>query len=174
MAWRERIIITIGDIAEAETEAVVNAANNELWMGSGVAGALKRAGGVGIEQEAVRQGPIDVGGSVLTGAGNLRALHVIHAAAMSPGRPATAESVAEATKSALMLALDYDIDSISFPALGTGVGGLSLTACAEAMLAATRAHCHTFDMPGEIRFVLFGENALAAFEQVFASMEAQD
>ncbi len=173
MDWRERIVITTGDIAEAETEAVVNAANNELWMGSGVAGALKRAGGLSIEQEAVRQGPISVGGSVLTGAGNLRALHVIHAAAMSPGRPATPESVTAATSSALQLASEHDIDSISFPALGTGVGGLSLSACAAAMLAATREHCQTFATPGEIRFVLFGSNAFEAFEREFRRMEAE-
>jgi O-acetyl-ADP-ribose deacetylase (regulator of RNase III) len=166
MNWRDRI-----DIAEVETEAVVNAANSELWMGSGVAGALKRAGGVSIEQEAVRQGPIGVGESVLTGAGNLKALHVIHAAAMAPGRPATAEGVAAATTSALLLALDYDIDSISLPALGTGVGGLSLAACARAMLAATRDYCREYDQPAEIQFVLFGDNAREAFDLEIQGME---
>jgi O-acetyl-ADP-ribose deacetylase (regulator of RNase III) len=171
MAWRERIAIALGDISEAETEAVVNAANSELWMGSGVAGALKRAGGASIEQEAVRQGPVNVGESVITGAGNLWALHVIHAAAMSPGRPATPEGVAAATKSALLLALDHDIDSISFPALGTGVGGLSLAACAEAMLGTVKDFCREFDQPGEIRFVLFGDNARDAFEMTLLGME---
>ena len=165
MSWKQRVSIELGDIAELDTEAVVNAANNELWMGSGVAGALKRMGGVIIEQEAVKQGPIAVGDSVLTTAGALPSLNVIHAAAMAPGRAATAESVAAATKSALRLAAEKDIDSIAFPALGTGVGGLSLHSCAEAMLGAIRIHCAGADQPGEIRLVLFGQNAQEIFQQ---------
>lgn len=170
MSWKHRVAIELGDIALCETEAVVNAANNELWMGSGVAGALKRAGGVSIEQEAISQGPIAVGESVLTGAGSLPSLHVIHAAAMAPGRPATPESAAAATRSALRLAAETNIDSIAFPALGTGVGGLSLSHCAEAMLGAVRNHCLGQEQPGEIRLVLFGQNALAIFQQVFEAM----
>ncbi len=170
MSWKHRVTIELGDIAQLDTEAVVNAANNELWMGSGVAGALKRLGGVIIEQEAVRQGPIAVGESVLTTAGALPSLNVIHAAAMAPGRAATAESVAAATKSALRLAADKDIDSIAFPALGTGVGGLSLHACAESMLGALRIHCAGHEQPGEIRLVLFGQNAQEIFQQVLDVM----
>lgn len=171
MDWRERIYLATGDIARAETEAVVNAANNELWMGSGVAGALKQAGGVSIEQEAVRQGPISVGDSVLTGAGKLKSLYVIHAAAMAPGRPATRESVAAATSSALKLAAQNSIESISIPALGTGVGGLSLAACATAMLTATQRHCELEELPAEIHFVLFGENARSIFELTLQGLE---
>jgi O-acetyl-ADP-ribose deacetylase len=165
------MILELGDIAEAETEAIVNAANNELWMGSGVAGALKRAGGNVIEQDAVKLGPIAVGQSVITGAGTLKALHVIHAAAMAPGRPASAESAGAATRSALRLAADQDIDSISFPALGAGVGGLSFKDCAQAMLLAVRQHCANHAQPGEIRFVLFGDNALKVFKQAIDSLE---
>lgn len=169
MSWKRRVKIELGDIALADTEAVVNAANNELWMGSGVAGALKRAGGVLIEQEAVKQGPIAVGASVLTTAGALPSLYVIHAAAMAPDRPATADSVAAATRSALRLASDQDIDSIALPALGTGVGGLSLRDCAEVMLEQVRRHCDGHDQPGDIRIVLFGQNALEIFNAVFAA-----
>jgi O-acetyl-ADP-ribose deacetylase len=171
MSWKQRIRIELGDIAIAETEAVVNAANNELWMGSGVAGALKRAGGSVIEQEAVRQGPIDVGEAVLTGAGQLRALHVIHAAAMAPGRAASAESVAAATASALRLAAEQGFDSIVLPALGSGVGGLSHADCATAMFSAVRAHCERHDRPFEITFMLWGQNALTTFESAFAALE---
>jgi O-acetyl-ADP-ribose deacetylase (regulator of RNase III) len=166
-SWKERVAIVQGDIAQADTEAIVNAANNELWMGSGVAGAIKRAGGAIIEREAVAQGPISVGGSVMTSAGDLRALHVIHAAAMSPGRPANAESVRAATASALKLAGEQKLESISLPALGTGVGGLSISECARCMFEATRDHCFTHEFPGEIRFVLFGDNALEIFQQRF-------
>ena len=165
MSWRERVSVELGDIAQVKAEAVVNAANNELWMGSGVAGALKRAGGATIEQEAVRQGPIAVGESVITSAGNLPALHVIHAAAMAPGRPANGESVYAATKSALKLSWEHDIDSIAFPALGTGVGSLSFSACAVQMYSAIREHCTLHDIPGDIRLVLFGQNAQLEFQR---------
>ena len=169
--WRDRITIELGDIAQCDTEAVVNAANSELWMGSGVAGAIKRAGGLRIEQEAVRQGPVNVGNSVLTTGGNLPALYVIHAATMAPGRPASAESVRAATASALSLAAENNIESIGLPALGTGVGGLSLTSCAREMLEAARNHCLGSDRPQEIHFVLFGQNARDAFNTALEATE---
>ncbi len=165
MSWKQRVALAMGDIAASETEAVVNAANNELWMGSGVAGALKRAGGASIEREALAQGPIAVGESVITRAGDLPALYVIHAAAMAPDRAATVETVQAATASALKLAAENRIESIAFPALGTGVGGLRLEECAAAMLGAVREHCAQHDLPSEINFVLFNPRALAAFEE---------
>lgn len=165
--WKDRTVIVQGDIAQAATEVIVNAANNELWMGSGVAGAIKRAGGASIEREAIAQGPVAVGESVLTGAGDLPALHVIHAAAMSPGRPATVETVRAATASALALASEQQIESIALPALGTGVGGLSLADCADSMFAAVRDHCFVHALPSEIQLVLFGYNALAIFQERF-------
>jgi O-acetyl-ADP-ribose deacetylase len=171
MSWKQRVKIMLGDIALMDTEAVVNAANNELWMGSGVAGALKRAGGVQIEQEAVQQGPIAVGESVLTNAGTLPSLYVIHAAGMAPDRPATPESVAAATGSALRLACEKNIDSIAFPAIGAGVGGLSLRECAAVMLEQAHRHCLNRTQPAEIRFVLFGSNALEIFNQVYDAMQ---
>lgn len=167
MNWKERVLILQSDISTIETEAVVNAANNELWMGSGVAGAIKRAGGAAIEREAVAQGPVAVGDSVITTAGDLPSLHVIHAAAMAPGRPATAESVYAATASALKLAHEKNIESLAMPALGTGVGGFSLAECAKQMLAATREHCLEHALPSEIVIALFGDNALDIFTESF-------
>ena len=77
-----RVEVVEGDIAALEVDAIANAANDRLWMGAGVAGALKRAGGEEIEREAVAKGPIPVGDAVATGAGRLPARHVIHAAVM--------------------------------------------------------------------------------------------
>ncbi len=170
MSWRQRVTLQQGDIAQADTEAIVNAANTELWMGSGVAGALKKAGGAGIEQEAVMQGPIGVGQAVITGAGNLKALHVIHAAAMSPERDAAAENVKAATLSALRIAAENNIDSIALPALGTGVGALGFHDCAHAMFSAIELHCDEQYQPSEIRIVLRGDNALKVFEEELASV----
>src|SRR5262245_66105151 len=107
-----------GDITDAEVDAIVNAANSELWMGTGVAGAMKRKGGVVIEEEALRQGPIEVGEAVLTVAGNLPAMHVIHAATMGKDLKTDPEKIHAATKSSLALAEKHKLESIAFPALG--------------------------------------------------------
>jgi O-acetyl-ADP-ribose deacetylase len=90
-----------GDITECSVDAVVNAANNYLWMGAGVAGAIKRKGGQVIEDEAVRQGPIPVGEAIVTSAGALKARYVIHAAAMGQDLVTNAEMIRQATINSL-------------------------------------------------------------------------
>ncbi|HEX3213586.1 MAG TPA: macro domain-containing protein, partial [Actinomycetota bacterium] len=125
-----------GDITAAGTEGIVNAANNEGWLGSGVAGAIRRAAGAEVEAEAVAQAPWPVGDAVRTGPGRLAGRGVkaiLHAAAMAPGRPASAEAVGSATAAALRLAAAEGLASVALPALGTGVGGVRLEAAAAAM-----------------------------------------
>src|SRR4030095_14578457 len=90
-----------GDIAALEVDAIANAANNHLWMGSGVAGAIKRVGGDEIEREAVAQGPIDVGEAVATGAGRLPARWVIHGAVMGQDLRTNGDRVRQTTESCL-------------------------------------------------------------------------
>ena len=162
--------VVIGDITTVDTEAIVNAANTELWMGGGVAGAIKRAGGEEIEREAMSKGPIRVGGAVATGAGRLPYKAVIHAAAMGfeGGRqiPASAETVRSATAHSLRLCTELGIRSVAFPALGTGVGGLDVAACAQAMVEAVRAHrASGAALPERILFVVRDEAARRAFQQ---------
>ena len=123
-----------GDITHLELEALVNAANNRLWMGGGVAGALKRAGGKEIENEAVQKGPIPLGEAAVTGAGKLKARYVIHAAVMGRDLKTDAEKIRQATKNSLLRGDEIGIRSIAFPALGTGVGGFPLGDCARIMI----------------------------------------
>ena len=134
------VVVERGDITDWEVDAIVNAANSALAMGAGVAGAIKRKGGVIIEEDAMRQGPIEVGEAVLTTAGNLPATHVIHAAALGPDLKADATKIGAATKSALQIAEKHRITSIAFPALGTGVGGFPPAKAAEAMVATVLDH----------------------------------
>ena len=141
------IEIKVGDIAQEDCEAVVNAANNHLWMGSGVAGALKRAGGEEIEREAIRLGPVEVGEAVVTGAGRLKARYIIHAAGMGQDLQTDAEKIRTATRNCLLRALELKIESLAFPALGTGVGGFPMQECARLML-------------GEMRRFIFEKSAL--------------
>jgi O-acetyl-ADP-ribose deacetylase (regulator of RNase III) len=112
-----------GDIAAQSADALVNAANTSLQMGSGVAGALKRAAGSGLNDEAVAKGPVDLGGIATTDAYDLDAEYVIHAAAMPPGGQSTAESIRAATRNALAEADALNCESLVLPALGCGIAG---------------------------------------------------
>lgn len=157
------IRIYSGDITGAETEVIVNAANNHLWMGSGVAGAIKRKGGQIIEDEAVALGPIEVGGAVATSAGNLPHKYIIHAAGMGKDLKTSSDLVYKATKNSLELAEKLSIGSIAFPAIGTSVGGLSITDCARAMKKAVDEFALTARSVREIHFVIFGQKDTEKF-----------
>lgn len=149
-------------IETLDVDAVVNAANDHLWMGGGVAGALKRAGGDEIEREAKAKGPIAVGEAVVTGAGRLPARHVIHAAVMRQFLPRTsADAIGRATASALARAEEIGAKRVAFPALGTGVAGFPVEDCARVMVAAVRAHSGALQ---EVVFAVRGDDAVRAFE----------
>jgi O-acetyl-ADP-ribose deacetylase (regulator of RNase III) len=156
-----------GDIATLEVDAIANAANNHLWMGSGVAGAIKRAGGEDIEREAVAQGPIDVGDAVSTGAGRLPARWVIHGAVMGQDLRTNAKLVRRTTESCLRVADELGAETLALPAFGTGVGGFPLDECARIMVDAVRAY-----EPSSLKrvvFAVFGADAAAAFERTLAA-----
>ncbi len=160
-----RIALRKGDITEQETDAIVNAANNELWMGAGVAGAIKRAGGKVIEAEAIKQGPIPVGEAVVTRAGNLKAKYVIHAAVMGRDLVTDAAKITEGTKNSLLRAEELGLKSIAFPALGTGVGGFPYTESARVMMTTVREHLAGNTGLEEVVFVLYGDEAYRRFQE---------
>ena len=118
-----KIKLIQGDITDQEVDAIVNAANNHLWMGAGVAGAIKRKGGREIEDEAMKKGPIPIGEAVITSAGKLKAKYVIHAAVMGQDLTTNEEYIKNATLNSLKRAEELKIKSIAFLAFGTGVGG---------------------------------------------------
>jgi O-acetyl-ADP-ribose deacetylase (regulator of RNase III) len=154
-----------GDITEQTTEAIVNAANNHLWMGAGVAGAIRRKGGEEIEREAVTQGPIDVGQAVITRGGSLKAKYVIHAAAMGQDLQTDANKIKAATRNSLLLADQHKIFSISFPALATGVGGFSPFHCAKIMITEAVEFLQNANHLRTVCFVLFDTSTYDAFEE---------
>lgn len=155
-----------GDIAALEVDAVANAANDRLWMGAGVAGALKRAGGEQIEREAVALGPIGLGDAVATGAGRLAARWVIHGAVMGQDLRTNAELVARTTRRCLEVADGLGAHSLALPAFGTGVGGFPLAECARIMVETVEAY-----EPASLErivFAVFGAEAQAAFALALA------
>jgi O-acetyl-ADP-ribose deacetylase len=161
-----RLEVVEGDITALEVDAIANAANNALWMGSGVAGAIKRAGGEEIEREAVAQGPIEVGGAVATGAGRLAAKHVIHGAVMGQDLRTDGDRVRRTTQRCLELADELGCRSLALPAFGTGVGGFPLEDCARLMVTAARAH--EASSLERVVFAVFGDEARRAFEAALA------
>jgi O-acetyl-ADP-ribose deacetylase (regulator of RNase III) len=160
-----RVEFQKGDITQTAVDAIVNAANTDLLLGAGVAGAIRRHGGPGIQDECSRIGAIPLGEAAVTGAGNLPAKYVIHAAGMHLGGGVTAAACRDATRNSLRRAEEKQVRSIAFPAIGAGVGGLGLEECARAMLGAVREHPSvTLE---RVVFVLFDDAALAAFRKVW-------
>jgi O-acetyl-ADP-ribose deacetylase (regulator of RNase III) len=161
-----KLEVVEGDIAALEVDAIANAANDALWMGAGVAGALKRAGGEQIEREAMAQGPIPVGEAIATTGGRLQARWVIHGAVMGQDLRTSGGLVERTTRSVLDVAEELGAQSLAVPAFGTGVGGLPLEDCARVMVRAVREHePRTLD---HVVFAVFGDEARQAFERALA------
>ena len=162
-----RVVIIAGDLVEQEVDAIVNAANNDLQLGGGVAGAIRRAGGPSIQDECDRHGPVRVGEAAITGAGKLRARFVIHAASMSLGGRTSRESLRSSMDDTFRIAHHHEVMSIAVPAVGTGIAGFPLDECARVMAEALGGALSNGWPPREVRFVLFGEDARRPFETAF-------
>jgi len=160
------IKIVQGDITELKVDAIINAANNKLVMGGGVAGAIKRKGGKIIEEEAVKKGPVKIGGAVATSGGKLAAKYVIHAATMAMDFKTDEVKIRDSSKNSLKVAEGLKIKSIAFPALGCGVGGFPLLASAKIMAQETLKHLReTESSLKEIIFCLYDKEALEVFRK---------
>ncbi len=164
------IEVVEGDITEISVDAVVNPANSFLLMGGGVAGAIKRKGGVEIEEEARRKAPVEIGDAVVTSAGRLPAKWVIHAPTVKrPAGRASLESVSLATKAALRAAEEIGASSIAFPAMGAGIGGLAIKEAIKSMLRGITSQIEGETKLKRIVLVACGEKALKEFKS--ASLE---
>lgn len=159
------IEVVRGDITRADTETIVNAANNHFWMGAGVAGAIKRAGGDVIESEAVRKGPVLPGEAVYTGAGRLPYKAVIHAAVMGQDLRTSGEFIRQATIACLNIVEKLKLESVAFPAFGTGVGGFPMTACANVMVKAVRGYQSLSEHIRRVQFCMFDELGYSVFSK---------
>ena len=170
----DRIFIQQGDITEMDTDAIVNAANNDLILGAGVAGAIARKGGESIQQECNAIGSIPVGYAAITGGGKLKARYVIHAASMGLGGVrTTAKSLRTSTAHSLHLAEERGLKSIAFPAVGTGVSGFPVEECAEIMLGETIDHLKRGSALEKVFFVLFDAPTTDAFARTWKKRKAE-
>lgn len=160
------IKVVQGDITDLSVDAIVNAANNKLVMGGGVALAIRKKGGKAIEDEAVKKGPIEIGAAVATSAGSLKARYVIHAATMGVDFKTDEVKIRNSCSSALKTADELKLRSIAFPALGCGVGGFSMIASAKIMAQEIMKHLRERrSVLKEIVFCLRDKEAHGIFEK---------
>ena len=137
MEWTindRKLIILQGDLTEMDTDAIVNAANKDLILGAGVAGAIRTKGGPTIQEECNRIGGTTVGGAVITTGGKLKARYVIHAVGPRMGEGEEDRKLTDATRNSLAVAHGKALKSIAFPAISTGIFGFPKDRCARLML----------------------------------------
>jgi O-acetyl-ADP-ribose deacetylase (regulator of RNase III) len=171
MSLAEKIILQQGDLTEMDTDAIVNAANNDLQLGGGLAGVIRRKCGDSVQRECNEIGAIPVGGAAITAAGKIKARHIIHAASMQLGGHTTTRALRAATAHSLRIAAEKGLRTVAFPAIGTGIGGFPLSECAAIMLQEAVTHLKGPTTIEKIHFVLYDAKALAVFERVMSEMK---
>ncbi len=174
MKLKDKIEIVQADITTLRVDAIVNAANNDLILGGGVAGAIRRAGGESIQDECNEIGTIAIGTAAITGAGSLPAKHVIHAASMALGERTEEPGLRNATREALSLARDASVKTIAFPAIGTGVAMFPIDRCAKVMLEEMVEHLSGKTTIEKITFALFDGRSVEAFTEALDEAVAND
>ena len=160
-----------GDLTDYDVDAIVNAANNDLILGGGLAGAIRKRGGPTIQAECDRHGPVRIGEAAITTAGDLPARYIIHQASMGLGGRTTSESLRNSTRAVLTLADQNGIKTLAFPATGTGIAGFPLRDCAEIMLREVQERLSEGTQLTDVYFVLFDDPARTVFERVLDEME---
>jgi len=173
MSASDKIEFLQGDLTEMDTDAIVNAANNDLKLGGGVAGAIRRKGGPQIQAECDEIGTIPLGGAAITSGGKLKARHVIHAASMELGGRTSALTLRSSTAHSLRIAAQNGLKTIAFPAVGTGIAEFPVRECAEIMLRECLRHLDGETTIEKIYFVLYDPRALAEFQEVYAEVRGK-
>jgi O-acetyl-ADP-ribose deacetylase (regulator of RNase III) len=164
---KDRIHLKLGDLTEMAVDAIVNAANNDLMLGGGVAGTIRQKGGPAIQEECDRVGPIAVGEAAITTGGDLKARYVIHAASMALGGRTTEPNLRSSVRRSLEIAREHELKTVALPAVGTGIAGFPIGRAAEVMLAVAVEHLDQGSTLQEIWFVLFDTDSYAAFQDAY-------
>ena len=170
-----QIVLLQGDITEMATDAIVNAANKDLILGAGVAGAIRTKGGPTIQEECDRIGGTAVGGAAITTGGNLKAKFVIHAVGPRMGEGDEDRKLADATRNSLTLAHEKGLASIAFPAISTGIFGFPKDRCARIMLTTVDETLRKEDISlREVVFCLWGEETMQIFQNTAEELFADE
>ena len=167
-----RVEMLVGDIvAQPDLDAIVNAANAQLEIGGGVAGAIHRAAGPGLAEECRPMAPIAPGECVISGGHDLPNPHVLHCLGPVYGQDEPAEELlASCYREALRIADAHGLRSVGFPAISTGAFGYPMRAATEVALSTVAETATSLEHVGLVRFVLFDEAALATYREVLAGL----
>jgi len=160
-----KIRLIQGDITNLGTDAIVNAANSQLILGGGVAGAIRSKGGPTVQEECNRIGGTFVGGAVITTGGNLKAKHVIHAVGPRMGEGNEDEKLKNATLNSLRLMDDNNLKSIAFPAISTGIFGYPIDRCSKIMIATAKEYLNGNTQVNEVIFCLYTTSDFEVFDK---------
>lgn len=171
---KTKLSMVRGDITTVEADVIVNSANNDLVLGGGVSGAIRRAAGESVQEECNRIGTIPLGEAVVTSAGNLKARWIVHAAVNPLGLWADAKSVRHAVRNALRRAEERQARTLAFPAIGTGAGALPVYRCAEILIDEVNRHCAGETSLEHVMFVLYDEKSYRIFEECFTQRVRAD
>lgn len=164
---KERVELIHGDITTMEVDAIVNAANTNLVLGGGLAGAIRKKGGPGIQEECDKHGPVPLGGAAVTGAGQLPAKAVIHAASMALGGRTTPRALVDATLNSLRAADKQGFKTIAIPAIGAGIGGFPVEQCAHIILQEIKTYLAGNSQIEKIYVVLYDEETFNTFKNTY-------
>ncbi len=164
---KTKLSMVRGDITAVDAEAIVNSANNDLLLGGGVSGAIRRVAGDAVQEECNRIGTIPLGEAVVTSGGSLKAKWIIHAAVNPLGLWADVKSVRNAARNALKRAGEKKVATLAFPAIGTGAGAMPVTRCAEILIDEVTKHCAGETSLEHVMFVLYDEKPFQIFEECF-------
>ncbi len=160
-----KIRLVQGDITELDTDVIVNAANAQLIMGGGVAGAIRKKGGPKIQEECNKIGGTYVGGAIITTGGNLKAKHVIHAVGPRMGEGNEDEKLKNATLNSLKVMDENKLKTIAFPAISTGIFGYPIDRAANIMINITKEYLNGNTQIEEVVFCLYNASDFDIFEQ---------
>ena len=175
---RTTLELVEGDITELDTDAIVNAANEHLAHGGGVAGVIARKGGPTIQRESDawvrRHGPVPTGSAAITSGGDLKARYVIHAVGpVYDGTPRSAELLASAVRAALRMADEHGLRSVALPAISTGIFGYPMEEAAEVMLRAAIEYLEGETGLERVVFCLYGQSAYRVFEETLERLRPE-
>ena len=154
-----------GDITELNTDVIVNAANAQLILGGGVAGAIRRKGGIKIQEECNEIGGSFVGGAAITTGGTLKARHVIHAVGPRMGEGDEESKLKNAVTNSLKLMDEHELKTIAFPAISTGIFGYPIDRCAKIMISTAKKYLSGETQIREVVFCLYSKPDYEVFNK---------
>ena len=162
--------ILAGNIVSESSDVIVNAANTNLLLGAGVAGAILRSGGASIQRECNKLSPISIGEIAITSAGKLRAKYIYHVATMKPGGKSNVDIISSAMKNILQLANKQKIKTISMPAIGCGIGGVDIPEGARAIFNTIQIMSPKLERDINLRIILLSDYVHEVFTNMAQSM----